>query len=186
MGFHEQRRAPQLAQQIAHGALLLFVTLAATCFLALAIGPRMGWYRPLTVLSGSMRPTFSPGDLIVVRPEAMRDVRAGQVISFRVPTGAHQVETHRVVELVRGGDHPIVKTQGDANNRRDPWVAELRGATVWRQTVVVPKAGYVIHGLRSPMLRIAAVIVAPALLALLLLLELWAPAIRRTGQHAAV
>ena len=30
----------------------------------LAILPRLGLYRPLTVLSGSMRPTFDPGDLV--------------------------------------------------------------------------------------------------------------------------
>ena len=185
MNSNEQRQARRTIERIARGALLLLVGFAAGAFLLLAIGPRLGWYRPLTVLSGSMGPTFSPGDLILVRPEPMRDVRVGQVISFRVPVGAHQVETHRVIRLVRGGDHPIVQTQGDANDRRDPWTAELHGTTAWHQTVVIPYAGYAIHGLRSRALRLSAVIVAPALIALLILLDLWAPGARGREQHAA-
>ena len=184
MNSNEHRQARRAIERIARGALLLLVGFAAGAFLLLAIGPRLGWYRPLTVLSGSMGPTFSPGDLILVRPEPMRDVRVGQVISFRVPTGAHQVETHRVMKLVRGGDHPIVQTQGDANDRRDPWTAELHGATAWHQTVVIPYAGYAIHGLRSRALRLSAVIVAPSLIALLFLLDLWTPSARKE-QHAA-
>ena len=185
MNFNEQRQARRTIEWIARGGLLLLVGFAAGAFLLLAVGPRLGWYRPLTVLSGSMGPTFSPGDLILVRPEPLRDVRVGQVISFRVPTGAHQVETHRVMKLVRGGDHPIVQTQGDANDRRDPWTAELHGTTAWHQTVVIPYAGYAIHGLRSRALRLSAVIVAPALIALLILLDLWAPGARGREQHAA-
>ncbi|MDX6493212.1 MAG: signal peptidase [Gaiellaceae bacterium] len=184
MNSNEQRQARRTIEKIARGALLLLVGFAAATFLLLAIGPRLGWYRPMTVLSGSMGPTFSPGDLILVRPEPMRDVRVGQVISFRVPTGAHQVETHRVIKLVRSGDHPIVQTQGDANDRRDPWTAELHGTTAWRESVVIPYAGYAIHGLRSRALRLSAVLVAPALLALLFLLDLWLPSARKE-QHAA-
>ena len=184
MNSHDQRQARRTIERIARGALLLLVRFAATAFLLLAIVPRLGWYRPMTVLSGSMAPTFSPGDLILVRPEPMRDVRVGQVISFRVPTGAHQVETHRVIKLVRGSDHPIVQTQGDANDRRDPWTAELHGATAWREAVVIPYAGYAIHGLRSRALRLSAVIVAPALIALLILLDLWMPATRGRERHA--
>ena len=184
MNSHDQRQARRTIERIARGSLLLLLGFAAATFVLLAIGPRLGWYRPLTVLSGSMGPTFSPGDLILVRPEPMRDVRVGQVISFRVPTGAHQVETHRVIKLVRRGDHPIVQTQGDANDRRDPWTAELHGATAWREAVVIPYAGYAIHGLRSRALRLSAVIVAPALIALLLLLDLWMPAARGRERHA--
>src|SRR5439155_1538747 len=82
-------------------------------------------------------------------------VRVGQVISYQVPVGAHQVETHRVVRILRGGAHPVVQTKGDANNRRDPWTARLEGRTAWRLALVVPYGGYVVNALRSPRLHVA-------------------------------
>jgi signal peptidase I len=149
------------------------LALAVALFLAIALLPRLGLYRPVTVLSGSMRPTFSPGDMVIVTPEPVSAVRVGQVISYKVPTGIHQVETHRIVRILRGGSHPVVQTQGDANNWPDPWTAKLEGTTAWRMRAVVPSLGYVVNWLRGGSLRTAAIIVAPALLALLILLEIW-------------
>jgi len=151
----------------------LLVAVAAAVFVGLALLPRLGLYRPVTVLTGSMRPTFAPGDMIIVRPEPLRDIRVGQVISYQVPVGAHQVETHRVLKLLRGGAHPIVRTQGDANNAPDPWVARLNGSTAWRLSVVIPYGGYVVNTLRSRTMHAILVLVVPALLALLMLAKLW-------------
>ena len=158
---------------------------AVAIFVALAVLPRMGWYRPVTVLSGSMRPTFAPGDLIIVRPEPVSHVRVGQVISYHLPFGSHQVETHRVIRILRAGSHPVIQTQGDANNWRDPWTARLNGSTAWRLSLVIPYGGYAINWLRGPVAHRGAVVVAPAVLALLALANLWGlPALvsRRFGQ----
>jgi signal peptidase len=141
--------------------------------LTLGVLPRLGLYRPVTVLSGSMRPTFSPGDMVVVVPEPVSSVRVGQVISYQVPTGIHQVETHRIVKILDGGAHPVIQTQGDANNWPDPWTAKLEGDTAWRMVAVVPHLGYVVNWLRSKTLQRAAIFVAPALLALLILSGIW-------------
>jgi signal peptidase I len=149
------------------------LALALILFLAIALLPRLGLYRPVTVLSGSMRPTFSPGDMVIVVPEPVSAVRVGQVISYQVPVGIRQVETHRVVRILHGGAHPTVQTQGDANNWPDPWTAKLEGKTAWRMVAVIPHLGYVINWLRGGSVRTAAIIVAPALLALLTLLEIW-------------
>jgi len=142
-------------------------------FVLLAVLPRLGWYRPVTVLSGSMRPTFAPGDLIIVRPEPVAQVRAGQVITYRLPFGSHQVETHRVIRVLRSGPHPVIQTQGDANNWRDPWTARLTGRTAWRLVLVIPYGGYAINWLRGPTVHLATVVVAPILFALLALAHLW-------------
>jgi signal peptidase I len=149
------------------------LALALMLFLAIAVLPRIGLYRPVTVLSGSMRPTFSPGDMVVVVPEPVSAVRVGQVISYQVPVGIHQVETHRIVKILQGGAHPLVQTQGDANNWPDPWTAKLEGSTAWRMVAVIPHLGYVVNWLRASTLQTAAIVVAPALLALLLLSEIW-------------
>ena len=151
----------------------VLLALALILFLALGVLPRLGLYRPVTVLSGSMRPTFSPGDMVIVIPEPVSAVRVGQVISYQVPVGIHQVETHRIVKILQGGAHPTVQTQGDANNYHDPWTAKLEGNTAWRMVAVIPHLGYVVNFLRSPTLQRAAIFVAPALLALLILFEIW-------------
>lgn len=149
---------------LAVGLLMLF---------GLAILPQLGLYRPVTVLSGSMRPTYSPGDMIIDVPEPVSAVRVGQIISYQVPTGIHQVESHRVIKILSGGTHPVVQTQGDANNWPDPWTAKLEGSTAWREVAVLPHLGSVVNALRGRMIRVAAVLVAPALLVLLLLAEIW-------------
>lgn len=145
----------------------------------IALLPGLGLYRPVTVLSGSMRPTFSPGDMVLLAPEPLSAVRVGQVISYRVPTGAHQVETHRVVHVLQPGAHPLIQTQGDANNAPDPWSARLEGKTAWHMIAAVPHIGYLVNWMRSPSLRIAAIVLAPAILALLALLEIWRGGDRR-------
>jgi signal peptidase I len=149
------------------------LALALVVFVAIALLPQLGLYRPVTVLSGSMRPSFSPGDMVAVAPEPVSAVRVGQVISYQVPTGVHQVETHRIVKILQGGAHPVVQTKGDANNWPDPWTAKLEGKTAWRLVAVVPKLGYLVNGLRGGSLRIVGIIIAPGLLALLLLSEIW-------------
>src|SRR6202451_2443871 len=149
------------------------LALALILFLSLAVLPRLGLYRPVTVLSGSMRPTFSPGDMVIDFPEPVSAVRVGQVISYQVPVGIHQVETHRIVRILQGGAHPTIQTQGDANNYHDPWTAKLEGNTAWRMVAVIPHLGYVVNWLRGPTLQKAAIFVAPALLALLILSEIW-------------
>jgi|HubBroStandDraft_3_1064219.scaffolds.fasta_scaffold112325_2 signal peptidase I len=149
------------------------LALALIFFLMLGVLPRLGLYRPVTVLSGSMRPTFSPGDMVIVTPEPVSSVRVGQVVSYQVPTGIHQVETHRIVKILQGGAHPVIQTQGDANNWPDPWTAKLEGNTAWRMRAVIPHLGYVVNWLRSSTLQRAAIVVAPTLLALLLLSEIW-------------
>ena len=163
------------------GATLTAATVAAVAVLvAVAAAPRLGWFRVETVLSGSMRPAFAPGDLILVRPEPASAVRAGQVISYSIPVGDHHVESHRIVRVVRGGAHPVVITKGDANGAPDPWRARLDSPTAWRLWLVVPKLGLVIGALRSPAVHLLTVLIAPLALAALWLMAIWRPRPART------
>ena len=146
---------------------------ALVAFAALALIPHTGLYRPETVLSGSMRPYFDAGDMVIVTPEPARDIRVGQVISLHIPVGDHHVQTHRVVQVLRGGEHPVIRTKGDANSSRDPWTARLDGATTWQVRVVVPRLGWLIVWLRSPWLRLLTVFVAPALFVIIAIRRIW-------------
>ena len=159
----------------------------AAAFLALAalgVGPALGLYRTVTVLSGSMRPTFSPGDVIVVTPEPARDLRAGQVISYHIPVDGRPVVTHRVVRVIEPGDEPIVQTKGDANNAVDPWQAKLHGGTIWRFRFRAPLLGYPLLALRTPRAHWLLVVFLPALLAAYGVASVWRPRPRPAPPHA--
>ena len=169
-----QRTAAAVAALLRLTALILCVA-SLLGLAAVAVGPRLGLLRIETVLSGSMRPTFAPGDLIVVTPEPVDQVRAGQVISYAIPVGDHHVETHRVVRVSRRHGRPAILTKGDANSAADPWLAVLTSPTAWRERLVIPKAGWVILWLHRPEVQRLAVLAAPAFLAVLWLVAIWRP-----------
>jgi signal peptidase I len=164
------RRALRAA--VAMGAWLV-LALAVAALATVTLGPRLGLFQIETVLSGSMEPAFEPGDLLVVVPEPLTDVRAGQVLSFQTPTPDHRVETHRVVRVINPGPHPVIITKGDANPASDPWHARLHGAAAWRMAGVVPHAGAAIRTLRRPWVHVVAVLLIPLLLAAAALHSIW-------------
>lgn len=86
------------------------------------------------VLSGSMEPALSPGDLLVGRDDVDHPVAAGEVVTF--VDGQDRMVTHRVVEVGDGA----YRTRGDANGSADR--AEVVFTAVRsRGRVVVPLVG---------------------------------------------
>ena len=71
------------------------------------------------------------------------------MISYHIPIGDQHVQTHRIVKVLHGGEHPVVQTKGDANDSVDPWKARLDGKTAWQVRAVAPKLGWLIVWLRS-------------------------------------
>ena len=121
-------------------------------FLLLGVGPHVLGYRSATMLTGSMEPGISPGDVVVTVPKPASELAVGDVISYHIPIEDHRVETHRVTKVARAADGTttFVRTQGDNNPGVDPWTATLQGDTVWEEKVVVPGLGNAIRLLRSP------------------------------------
>lgn len=161
---------------------MAFAVAGLATFGLLGIGPRTGAYRTLTVLSGSMRPTFDPGSVVVVRPFDLREVRTGDVIAFTAPIDGRPTVTHRVIEVVEPGPNPVVRTQGDANDVADPWAARLSGGG-WRVVGAVPVVGRATNVLTRPEVRRAVNVVLPAAF-----LVVWMAALlpeRRRKQPAA-
>lgn len=104
---------------------LLIAAIGLTLFVGYGLIDN-AWYRVLAVRGGSMQPTISPGDLIVItRPPD--DVEEGMILTLQVD-GA--VVTHRVVAVRHDG---TFVTQGDANDSRDDFSAnQVRIVGVYR------------------------------------------------------
>jgi signal peptidase I len=118
----------------------------AGLLLAMALPLALG-ARPLTVLSGSMEPTFAAGDVIVVERIAPEEARVGDVVTYRNPHGS--LITHRVRSVrARGGRFELV-TRGDANNASERWTLASDGE-LSRTLYRVPLAGHVLAHTSTP------------------------------------
>ncbi len=151
----------------------LGLVLAAALLLLLVVGPATGRYRTLTVLSGSMQPSFEPGSVIVVRPVPVDRLEVGDVITFHAPGPEPRVVTHRIVELAEVEGRPAVRTQGDANPAPDPWVARLEDDVAWSPVASLPWVGHGISALRDPLVSRLLVWLCPLLLGVVSVVEVW-------------
>jgi signal peptidase len=100
-------------------------------------------YRVYAVHTGSMTPTYTPGDLVVDAP-ADALPRVGSVITFR-SGGPDGVTTHRVHGRTAAG----LQTKGDANRTPDVTPVPL-ASVVGRVLTGVPDAGYVLVFFQQP------------------------------------
>ena len=122
-------------------------------FALLAVGPHLLGYRTSTMLTGSMEPGISAGDVVVTTAEPAADVEVGDVITYQIPIEDHRVETHRVVEVLHRDGAIAIRTKGDANDNADPWTATLQDDRVWEVRAVVPELGTAIRVLRTPVVQ---------------------------------
>jgi len=148
------------------------VVVSVAVLLLIGLLPRTGWYRTMTVLTGSMRPTFAPGDVVVARQTHADSVQVGDVLVYRVPVGARQVESHRIVQIL-GRNPLVIRTKGDANQTADPWTAIVDDNRVWTVRGAVPWVGRAILWLRTPQLHAITTYLLPLLVAMLLLSAIW-------------
>lgn len=116
------------------------------CGLALVVLTLHLGFRP--VLTGSMRPTYGPGALLVTRPVPVSSVRPGMIVVF-TPPGEQVQFAHRVATVTGSSSHPVITTKGDANPAPDPWHAELTSATVPEVVTSVPWVGRLLIGMRG-------------------------------------
>jgi signal peptidase len=130
---------------VTSGCLALMVTVVA---LHLSIKP---------VLTGSMRPTYGPGAVVVTEPVPVTDLRPGMIVMF-TPPGEQAEFAHRIVTVTGPRTAPIITTKGDANRYPDPWHAQLTSATVPRVVATFPWVGRLMVGLRGS-LQLALIII---------------------------
>lgn len=110
------------------------------------------------VLSNSMQPAFSAGDLVVAQAVPVGSVGVGDVVIF-TPPGRDQPVAHRIATLNDG----VITTRGDANPVNDAWQVQLPGPTAERVVATVPYLGWSSQ-LQRPLLAMAALLVGAVLL----------------------
>lgn len=118
----------------------LIALLAAV--VALVGAPRLFGGTTLTVLTGSMQPGISPGDVVAVVPVDPDDLTAGDIVTFQPVSGDPTLITHRIIGISQSssGERSFV-TRGDANSADDPEIVadQIQGRVLYS----VPWIGHV-------------------------------------------
>jgi signal peptidase len=116
------------------------VIIAGVLLLPYALG-----YQTLTVLSGSMEPTYHVGAVVFVKKVPTDEVKVGDAITFKLGNG--MVATHRVVSIDKAKQ--VFVTKGDANNVADGPTSF--GNYVGRaEKLSVPYLGYIATDIKTP------------------------------------
>ena len=97
-------------------------------------------YGTAVVLSGSMEPELSKGDLIIVKKDT-GNIKPGDVIVFQDTTS---LVVHRVIFV----DNETITTKGDANNIADKPISlsDIKGKVI----ADVPAVGHFVNILKKP------------------------------------
>ncbi len=74
------------------------------------------------IISGSMEPNYNIGDIVIAQETNSKDIKVGDVISFRE---GENVVTHRITRKITEGNNRFFKTRGDNNNTEDRWDVSL-------------------------------------------------------------
>ena len=123
----------------------VLVVLVVLCAVFL-MGSRLLGYQVYTVISGSMEPTYSVGDLLYVKRVDTDSIRAGDPITFILNENL-VVATHRVVQV--DAENQRFYTKGDANEIADSEPVHFNNVIGVPQ-FSIPKLGYVSNFVQNP------------------------------------
>lgn len=105
-------------------SLLKIVSYITICLILLAVLLLLYFmfypsYMVITVKSDSMMPTFSKGDVIVLRSRRAQDIKPGQIIAFTKEDSKEGEITmaRRVISI----ENDVISTKGDAMESKDSW-----------------------------------------------------------------
>ncbi|MEZ3171090.1 signal peptidase I [Halorubrum sp. RMP-47] len=171
---------PRPSMRVTSTLLVTIVLVAAISpFAVFAVPQIIGADESYVVLSGSMEPVLSPGDVVIV--DSSGPVQNGDVITYRSP-GDSVPTTHRVVGEVDGR----YETKGDANEEADTGTVAPE-AIIGQVVLTLPLIGHIILWANTPVGYVLLVISPLVLLGLNELL-VWArkepdERTNKTGKH---
>ena len=94
--------------------IILLLCISFVCFM-LGIFP----YKPIAILSNSMAPTFSRGDVLIykkLKEEELTEIKVNTIIVYQI---GNQNVAHRIVNKVEKNNEIFYQTKGDKNNVED-------------------------------------------------------------------
>ena len=94
---------------------------------------------PQVVLTGSMEPTLSKGDMLFIKRISPDDLNIGEVVAYK---RGSVIVVHRIVSITAEG----FKTKGDANDVEDPWIVS-REDIIGIPGIIVPCLGWFFIGI---------------------------------------
>ena len=104
-------------------------------------------FRYYTVLTDSMVPEFSSGDMVFVKLAGSKSIKEGDVITFNPSSGSDAYLTHRVVEKIsdyQGTGVTCFRTKGDANNADDSFLID-ESRVIGKVQFHLPKMGVIVR-----------------------------------------
>ena len=137
-------------------------------FAVFLMGSRLVGLQVFNVISGSMEPTYSVGDLLYVKTVDPDSVKVGDPITF-VLNEDLVVATHRVVAI--DAQNRLFTTKGDANETEDASPVHFNNL-VGVPVFAIPLLGYVSAYIQSPPGMYVAIALGAGLLAAVFLPDL--------------
>lgn len=110
------------------------------------MGSRLIGFQCYNIISPSMEPSYSVGDLIYVKEVDPSDIKVGDVITFVVDESL-VVGTHRVVKI--DSENKKFTTKGDMNDTEDAAPVHFNNV-IGVPKFSIPKLGYVSDFIQNP------------------------------------
>lgn len=105
-------------------------------------------YKPLIVLSGSMKSTIDIGDLVFVKDVNIKDLNEGDIIAYKA--SSKSIVTHRIINVINDKNDICFETKGDSNNVKDD-ILVCDDKVVGKYVTKIPKLGNCIMFIQKPM-----------------------------------
>ena len=150
-----------------------------------AVGVWTGGWQIRPILSGSMRPGFPIGGVVVTERVPLSSLRVGDVAVFHPPNDPGVTYVHRIISLASTPSGMVVQTKGDDNLYPDPWKVHPLGRFAYIARFTLPLLGYPAVWVHSPAGRSDLLLAAGAFL-LVLVVSLAVEVRRRRAASAGV
>ena len=181
LGAIRNKVVPSTPREAANLLALVVLLAIVVPFVIFAIPQVVGAEQSYVVLSGSMEPAISPGDVVIVNEVPASAIAVGDVITYGGSESSPPT-THRVIGVQEQGGELVFETKGDANENADLATAPastVRGKvmdlpigipTNGHSLFVIPLIGYVIQFAQT---QLGFVLLVAIPIVLLALSEFW-------------
>lgn len=151
----EQAESPSKAYRVLSVVRTIFILLLAAGIIIAALlfassrtpDKSLFGYRYYTVLTPSMEPAYSVGDMVFVKLAKADEINVGDIITFNPSSDSDAYLTHRVTQKLtdyQGTGVTCFKTKGDANDSEDSFLID-EGRVIGVVKFGIPKLGTIVR-----------------------------------------